>query len=116
MAGLAPRVPQGIPWKDFRSIERGAGLAPSMNWRRHPDSNRGIRVLQPLALPLGYAAIRLNASRIEPARAGHLLASTVPRLPFRGARNYGKTKSGAFMCERDTAAAGFRAAKNEKRP
>ena len=26
------------------------------NWRRHPDSNRGIRVLQTLALPLGYAA------------------------------------------------------------
>jgi hypothetical protein len=25
-------------------------------WRRHPDSNRGIRVLQTRALPLGYAA------------------------------------------------------------
>jgi len=31
-------------------------------------------------------------------------------------RNYGQTKSGAYMCEKDTAAAGFRAAKNEKRP
>jgi hypothetical protein len=31
-------------------------------------------------------------------------------------RNYGHTKSGAYMCERDTAAAGFRAAKNEKHP
>ena len=29
---------------------------------------------------------------------------------------YGKTKDGAYMCEKDTAAAGFRAAKNEKRP
>ena len=27
-------------------------------WRRHPDSNRGIRVLQTLALPLGYAAAK----------------------------------------------------------
>src|SRR5436190_14904986 len=27
-----------------------------LKWRRHPDSNRGIRVLQTLALPLGYAA------------------------------------------------------------
>ena len=26
-------------------------------WRRHPDSNRGIRVLQTRALPLGYVAI-----------------------------------------------------------
>ena len=25
-------------------------------WRRHPDSNRGITVLQTVALPLGYAA------------------------------------------------------------
>ena len=25
-------------------------------WRRHPDSNRGIRVLQTRALPLGYVA------------------------------------------------------------
>jgi len=31
-------------------------------------------------------------------------------------RNYGHTKSGAYMCEKDTAAAGFRAAKNEKHP
>src|SRR3569832_1080412 len=31
-------------------------------------------------------------------------------------RNYGQTKSGAYMCEKDTAAAGFRTAKNEKRP
>jgi hypothetical protein len=27
------------------------------NWRRHPDLNWGIRVLQTLALPLGYGAI-----------------------------------------------------------
>jgi hypothetical protein len=33
---------------------------------------------------------------------------------FAGNRNYGKTKKGAYMCERDTKAAGIRAAKNEK--
>ena len=32
-----------------------------------------------------------------------------------GAGAYGKTKRGAYMCEKATAAAGFRAAKNEKR-
>ena len=26
-------------------------------WRRRPDSNRGIAVLQTAALPLGYAAL-----------------------------------------------------------
>ncbi len=35
---------------------------------------------------------------------------------FAGTRNYGTTKSGAYMCERDATAAGSRAAKNEKRP
>ena len=30
--------------------------------------------------------------------------------------DYGKTKRGAYICERDTAAGGFRAAKNEKHP
>ena len=27
-------------------------------WRRHPDLNRGIEVLQTSALPLGYSAMR----------------------------------------------------------
>jgi hypothetical protein len=35
---------------------------------------------------------------------------------FAGGQNYGKTKSGAYMCERDATAAGARAAKNEKHP
>jgi hypothetical protein len=35
---------------------------------------------------------------------------------FSGTRSYGNTKKGAYMCERDTASAGFRAAKNEKHP
>ncbi len=35
---------------------------------------------------------------------------------FAGYKSYGTTKTGAYMCERDTAAAGFRASKNEKHP
>lgn len=33
-------------------------------WRRHPDLNRGMRVLQTLALPLGYSAIKKQCERI----------------------------------------------------
>jgi len=33
-----------------------------------------------------------------------------------GNKSYGTTKAGAYMCEADTAAAGIRAAKNEKHP
>jgi hypothetical protein len=35
---------------------------------------------------------------------------------YTGSKSYGTTKKGAYMCEKDTAADGFRAAKNEKHP
>src|SRR5689334_22928321 len=35
---------------------------------------------------------------------------------FNGHADYGHTKSGTFMCEKDATAGGFRAAKNEKHP
>ena len=35
---------------------------------------------------------------------------------FSGTKDYGTTKHGAYMCERDTAASGMRAAKNEAHP
>jgi hypothetical protein len=35
---------------------------------------------------------------------------------FAGTRNYGKTKQGAYMCQKEGDSAGFRAAKNEKPP
>jgi hypothetical protein len=44
-------------------------------WRRHPDLNRGITVLQTAALPLGYAAGKLERETgFEPA------TSTLARL------------------------------------
>ena len=35
---------------------------------------------------------------------------------FNGTKNYGDTKSGAYMCEKEAMTGGFRAAKNEKHP
>jgi hypothetical protein len=35
---------------------------------------------------------------------------------FASSKDYGKTKSGAYMCEKESLAAGNRAAKNEKQP
>jgi hypothetical protein len=35
---------------------------------------------------------------------------------FAGHKDYGNLKNGAYMCEKDTAGAGVRAAKNEKHP
>jgi hypothetical protein len=35
---------------------------------------------------------------------------------YAGNKSYGTTKKGAYMCEKDTASEGYRAAKNEKHP
>jgi hypothetical protein len=44
-------------------------------------------------------------------------ANTKSRIyHFSGHRGYGSTKAGAYMCEKDTGAAGIRAAKTEKHP
>ena len=46
-------------------------------WRRHPDLNRGIKVLQTSALPLGYSATLVARAGIEPATRGFsVLCST----------------------------------------
>ena len=38
-------------------LKNSAPVRCIVSWRRHPDLNRGIKVLQTLALPLGYSAI-----------------------------------------------------------
>ena len=40
-------------------LSNGCFAAPSqaIRWRCHPDSNRGIKVLQTFALPLGYGTV-----------------------------------------------------------
>ena len=48
-------------------IKNSAHTAQSFFWRRHPDLNRGIKVLQTLALPLGYSAISLPVKRKDSA-------------------------------------------------
>ena len=35
-------------------------------WRRHPDLNWGIKVLQTSALPLGYVAVWITGARFAP--------------------------------------------------
>ena len=35
---------------------------------------------------------------------------------FAGHKRYGTTKAGAYMCEKEATAQGFRASKTEKRP
>ena len=48
-----PIPPQRLFIKTLRFFSKRRVLF----WRRHPDLNRGIKVLQTLALPLGYSAV-----------------------------------------------------------
>ena len=83
-----------------------------IRWRCHPDSDRGIKVLQTFALPLGYGTevwsgrrdsdprhppwqggtlplsyyrIMVRVKRLELIRLGQQILN-LPRLPFRHAR------------------------------
>ena len=53
--------PKGKRGKKLKNSVRAASLLRvrsfSDHWRRHPDLNRGIKVLQTFALPLGYSAV-----------------------------------------------------------
>ena len=52
---------KGKRGKKLKNSVRAASLLRvrsfSDHWRRHPDLNRGIKVLQTFALPLGYSAV-----------------------------------------------------------
>ena len=54
-------------------------------WRRHPDLNRGITVLQTVALPLGYDASNIKAAYFYAAHVERITGlepatSTLARL------------------------------------
>lgn len=81
------------------------------------------RVTTPAATPAPAAAMRANQFSTEALAKSRCPAETVVWVNlksriyhFAGNKDYGKTKRGAYMCEKDTAAASFRAAKNEKHP
>lgn len=50
--------PEVLPSTVFKTaaFNRSAISRQCNNWRRHSDSNRGIKALQAHALPLGYVA------------------------------------------------------------
>ena len=52
----------------FVLIKELCTFVQSSLWRRHPDLNRGIKVLQTLALPLGYSAASLRLVKEKTAR------------------------------------------------
>ena len=58
-------------WKTKKGLQVIDFLATPryFKWRRHPDLNRGYAVLQTAALPLGYAAIKIDGFVKSPSAA-----------------------------------------------
>ena len=56
--GPQPEADGGGVRKNLEKVKKRSARSSPANrfWRRHPDLNRGVRVLQTLALPLGYGA------------------------------------------------------------
>ena len=51
----APRKACRLPYRP-RVTKKASPKTMPFAWRRHPDLNRGVKVLQTFALPLGYGA------------------------------------------------------------
>jgi len=100
----------------------GRGSAPSNNTAA--TTERGCRP----SLSNGYncpgeGQVGANQYSTEMLARAHCLTDTVVWANtrsniyhFHGTENYGTTKRGAYMCEREALTGGIRAAKNEKHP
>ena len=64
---------------DTNTKNKGLLTKSFVFWRRHPDLNWGIRVLQTRALPLGYGAILNLAKKMERMTRLELATSTLAR-------------------------------------
>jgi hypothetical protein len=115
---------QGTKKKDFVAQCRGTSGTTSGTTSPPPaPAPAANTATKPAAVTKAPAAAAAGQFASEAQAKAHCPGDTVVWANlksgvyhFSGNRNYGNTKEGAYMCEGDTAAAGLRAAKNEKHP
>jgi ketosteroid isomerase-like protein len=102
---LAPAAPGPAP----------AATAPTI--RRTPSPAAG-PAAPPPSTPAGTNQFATEAQAKAHCPSGTVVWANLKShiYHFSESRNYGSTKDGAYMCEGDTVAAGFRAPKNEVHP
>jgi hypothetical protein len=89
--------------------------APSRRATREPSAKRP-RTGTTISTGAGEFATEMEAKAHCPGEVVVWANTRSKVYHFAGSRAYGNTKRGAYMCEKDTAGAGLRSAKNEKRP
>jgi hypothetical protein len=112
-AGTAAQSPPSTPTPQTSAATPPAPSAPTAS-----------STVKPARAPTASAApAGPNQFSTEAEAKGHCPSDTVVWVNldskiyhYAGHKTYGRTKTGAYMCERDTAAQGMRASKNEKRP
>jgi len=125
-ANRAANQAKGITLKDFvAECRRGTGAqaAPPATTAAPPASTAPARPAPVARTPAPAQPLGANQFTSEAQAKARCPTGTVVWANlksniyhFSGGRTYGRTKSGAYMCEQDAQGAGMRAAKNEKRP
>ena len=116
---------KGITEKAYVAECRGgpAAAQPAAAPAAAPKATTGTAPTQPAPAPVRAAvgALGLNQFGNEAQARGHCPRDTVVWVNlsskvyhFAGNKDYGTTKHGAYMCEKDTTAQGMRPAKNER--
>jgi psiF repeat len=126
----AAKQTEGKTYRDFQKecLAKGASAQPPAGQAATPAAAPPATAKQPPAAkaPAAKAAATqsLGAGQFksEAEAKGHCPADTVVWVNlnskiyhYSGNRSYGTTKSGAYMCEKETASSGFRASKTEKK-
>jgi hypothetical protein len=107
----AARQAQPAPDRSTATQATPGGAPPQATPRQAARPRRGAAI----SAAAGEFATEAEAKAHCPGQSV-VWANTRSKVYHRpGSRAYGNTKKGAYMCEKDTAAAGIRSAKNEKR-
>ena len=133
-ANRAANQAAGITEKDYvekcragKAAAAPAGAAPAATPSKPAAKTAAPSATSPatvgVAKPTSPAPATANQFANEALAKAHCARDTVvwanldSRIyHFSGARDYGNTKQGAYMCEKDAVGEGIRAAKNEKHP
>jgi hypothetical protein len=124
----ADNEPKGITKKQYVAQCRAGGVAAAPTPAQVPappvapaQKRATTTIAPPPAAPI--APTGAGQYRTEGEARGHCPAETIVWVNlkskiyhFTGTKNYGNTKAGAYMCEREAMAQGDRASKTEKHP
>jgi hypothetical protein len=114
-AGTAAAQPAPAPAAERKTAAPAPAPAPAQN----PPPARSTQAPAPAATaPTGANQYTTEAQAKVRCGTGTVVWANLDSkiYHFASYKNYGNTKSGAYMCERDATSQGMRASKNEKHP